>query len=119
MAGFAAWALGVKAHYLKKHLSEEVTLGTISSPQYQTAISSLAQTMAAINSLFSRKYAATVKFYQLCGELAHKKEQVLAVGDETGNGIIIQALRTEIMRLSPDAQTFVPRLRWSARRRPG
>jgi RsiW-degrading membrane proteinase PrsW (M82 family) len=111
MAGFAAWALWHEGSYLKKHLSEEVTLGTISSTQYQTAISTLAQTMAAITSLFSRKYAATVKFYQLCGELAHKKEQVLVVGDESGNNDIIQALRTELRRLSPDVQTYLPGLK--------
>jgi hypothetical protein len=65
--------------------------------------------MASINALFSRNYAATVKFYQLCGELAHKKEQFLVVGDETENGLIIQTLRSELSRLGPDAQTFVPR----------
>jgi RsiW-degrading membrane proteinase PrsW (M82 family) len=119
MAGFAAWALRREATYLKKHLDEEVTIGTISSPQYQTAISSLRQTMASINALFGRNYASTVKFYQLCGELAHKKEQFLMVGDETGNGNIIQALRTELVRLSPDAQTFIPRLKEEHSRRPG
>jgi protease PrsW len=111
MAGFAAWALWHETAYLKKHLSEEVTLGTISFPQYQTAISTLGQTLAATNALFSRKYTATVNFYQLCGELAHKKEQVLIVGDEAGNRVTIQTLRTELRRLSPDAQTYVPRLK--------
>ncbi len=108
MSGFAIWALRREAAYLKKHLTEEVTLGTITSPQYQTAISSLRQTMAAINALFSRKYATTAKFYQLCGELAHKKEQMVTVGDETGNGMVIETLRKDLMRLSPDAITFVP-----------
>jgi protease PrsW len=109
MAAFAAWALWHEAAYLKKHLSEEVTLGTLSSPQYQTAIYASRQLMASFNAFFSRKYAATVKFYQLCGELAHKKEQLLAVGDEAGNGHIIQSLRTELTRLSPDVQTYAPR----------
>jgi RsiW-degrading membrane proteinase PrsW (M82 family) len=119
MAGFAAWALWHEGAYLKKHLSEEVTLGTISSPQYQTAISSLNQTMAAINSLFSRKYASTVNFYQLCGELAHKKEQVIAVGDESGNNDIIQTLRSKLTQLSPYAQTYVPRMKAEHGRKPG
>jgi len=109
MAAFAVWALHHEAVYLKKHLSEEVTLGTISAPQYQTAISSMRQTMASLNVLFTRKYAPTVKFYQLCGELAHKKEQMLVVGDENVNGLIVQSLRNELARLSPDVQTHTSR----------
>jgi protease PrsW len=119
MAGFAVWALWHEAAYLKQHLGQEVTLGTISSPQYQTAIYASRQTMAAFNALFSRKYAATVKFYQLCGELAHKKEQLLTVGDETGNGLIIQSLRTELRRLGPEALTFTPRALETPRKEAG
>jgi protease PrsW len=110
MAAFATWALWHEAAYLRKNLREEVTLGTLTPPQYQTAIYASRQTMASLNALFSRKYAATVKFYQLCGELAHKKEQQRVVGDESGNGLIIQSLRTELQRLGPDVLTFVPRV---------
>ncbi len=119
MAGFAAWALWHEGDYLKKHLSEEVTLGTISTSQYQTAISALGQMLAATNALLSRKYVATVKFYQLCGELAHKKEQQLVVGDENGNGLIIQSLRNELVKLGPEALTFIPRLKEECNREPG
>jgi hypothetical protein len=109
MSGFAVWALRREGILLKKHLAGEVELGTFSSPQYQTAVSSLNQTMAAVNALFGKNYRATVTFYQLCGELAHKKEQLLSLGDETGNRLIIQSLRSELTRLSPGALTFVPR----------
>jgi RsiW-degrading membrane proteinase PrsW (M82 family) len=109
MSGFAIWTLRREGILLKKHLAGEVELGTFTSPQYQTAISSLSQTMAAVNALFGKNYGATVTFYQLCGELAHKKEQLLTLGDETGNGLIIQSLRSELTRLSPLALTFVPR----------
>ena len=119
MAGFATWAIRREAAYLKKHLAEEVTLGTITAAQFQTAISSLQQTMAAINALFSRKYASTAKFYQLCGELAHKKEQMLSVGDEAGNGIVIETLRSDLARLSTEALTFVPRTLEAPRGGPG
>jgi RsiW-degrading membrane proteinase PrsW (M82 family) len=119
MAAFASWALWHEAVYLKKHLSEEVSLGTISSPQYQTAIYASRQTVASINALFSRKYAATVRFYQLCGELAHKKQQLLTVGDENGNGLIIQSLRTELVQLGPDVLTFIPRTMETPRGEPG
>ena len=107
MSAFAVWALRREAGYLKKHLYEEVALGNISLPQFQTAISSLRQSMAAVNALFSRKYASTVKFYQLCGELAHKKEQLLMVGEESGNTQIVETLRIELKQLSPDARAFL------------
>ena len=109
MSGFALWVLRHEGRLLKKHLAGEVVLGTLTAPQYQTAISSLNQTMAAVNALFSQKYNATVTFYQLCGELAHKKEQLLTLGDETGNGLLIQSLRSDLSRLSLQALTFVPR----------
>lgn len=109
MSIFAVWALRREAKYLKKHLKEEVSLGNISLLQFQTAVSSLRQTMAAINALFGRKYASTVKFYQLCGELAHKKEQLQVVGEESGNSKIIESLRQQLRLLSPEAVTFIPR----------
>jgi protease PrsW len=108
MSGFAIWALRREGLLLRKHLAGEVELGTLTAPQFQTAISSLSQTMAAANALFGKSYRATVTFYQLCGELAHKKEQFLALGEESGNGLIIQSLRSDLTRLSPQALTFIP-----------
>jgi protease PrsW len=104
MAAFFAWAIWHEGKYLKTHLAEEVKLGIITPAQYQTAISSLAQTAAKINALFNGKYLATLNFYQSCGELAHKKEQLLTMGNEDGNTLIIQNLRRELARLSADVQ---------------
>jgi hypothetical protein len=46
---------------------------------------------------------ATARFYQVCGELAHKKEQLKKLGDENGNTVIIEKLRTELAALAPQA----------------
>jgi len=43
----------------------------------------------------------TSRFYQVCGELAHKKEQLSRLGDESGNSAMIAALRTELATLAP------------------
>ena len=44
------------------------------------------------------------RFYQVCGELAHKKEQLSNLGDEHGNTAIIQALRSELLTLAPQVR---------------
>ncbi len=90
---------------LKKHLREEVELGTLSSFQYFTAISALARAQASWNAFANRNLPATRRFYQLCAELAHKKEQLERVGEEQGNSRIIAGLREELKRLSGQVST--------------
>jgi len=90
---------------LKKHLQEEVELGTLSASQYFTAISSLAQAQASWNALANKNLRQTRRFYQLCAELAHKKEQLERVGEEQGNSRIIAELREELKRLSEQVST--------------
>jgi hypothetical protein len=46
----------------------------------------------------------TSRFYQVCGELAHKKEQLIKL-DERGNTRIIEQLRSELVALAPVAKT--------------
>jgi hypothetical protein len=41
----------------------------------------------------------------VCGELAHKKEQLAQLGEERGNTRIIEQLRSELLALSPVAKT--------------
>jgi protease PrsW len=62
--------------FLVRHLSEEVQLGILTPEQYKTACSALLQNNARLLSLARRRYRATNRFYQLCGELSHKKEQL-------------------------------------------
>jgi len=85
---------------VSSHLAEEVGLGTINSQQYQIACSARSQTGARFEALSRGQYRDTTRFYQLCGELSHKKNQLAKMGDEGGNQRIIQTLRTELSELS-------------------
>jgi hypothetical protein len=89
---------------LKKQLREEMEKGYISQRQYVSALSFF-QTSAYLSALTSRTFLKTARFYQVCGELAHKKEQLAQLGEERGNMRIIEQLRSELLALSPVAKT--------------
>jgi RsiW-degrading membrane proteinase PrsW (M82 family) len=101
MGGVAIWATAHEQAYLRRHLLEEVKAGLIRPAQYQVACSAWRQTAARLAALFSGRYRATARFFQVCGELAHKKQQLVKVGDEAGNMAIVQSLRAELARLAP------------------
>ena len=101
---FIIWMLVNERNIVKRQLREEVNNGLISSGQYRTALS-FAQTGARLNALMSGSYFATSRFYQVCGELAHKKEQYAKLGEERGNSAIIDKLRGELTQLAPRAKT--------------
>jgi RsiW-degrading membrane proteinase PrsW (M82 family) len=103
MLGFIIWMIVNERNILKRNLHEEVTNGLISQGQYQRAISFF-QTNAHLAALTSGTYRSTSRFYRVCGELAHKKEQLYKIGDETGNTKLIEQLRTELMQLGPQAK---------------
>ena len=104
MLGFIAWMIAKERNILKKNLREEVTNGSISQRQYSTAISFF-QVNAHLGALTSGTFASTKRFYQVLGELAHKKEQLIRLGDESGNMRIIENYRMELARLAPLAKT--------------
>ena len=83
----------------KQYLEEEITLGNITPAQYFTAQSTRGQTAA----LFKGNFVKTIRFYQLCAELTHKKNQLANCGEENGNSAMIQHLREELKILSPHA----------------
>ena len=89
---------------LKKNLREEVVNGSISQRQYDTAISFF-QTNAHLTALTSGSFGSTRRFYQVLGELAHKKEQLTKIGDGRVNRRIIEQLRGELIHLAPLAKT--------------
>ena len=93
---FILWAVSNDRKLLKKHLQEEYKLELITAPQYHTAISAGKQTSARMRALSSGKYKSTKRFYQVCGELAHKKEQFHKLGNETNNMEIIEKYRVEL-----------------------
>jgi len=95
------WAAAHEQRYLRKHLWDEVKAGLIRQSQYNIVISAWQQMLARFGAFFSGNLRNTARFFQVCGELAHKKEQLLKVGDEAGNTVILQDLRAELARLAP------------------
>ena len=85
------------------HLAEEVELGRLTIPQYRTAVSSWARSGACLRALTCGRLRATSRFYQVCGELAHKKEQLARLGDEGCNTALVEQLRRELAGLSERA----------------
>jgi RsiW-degrading membrane proteinase PrsW (M82 family) len=102
--GFIIWMIRNEQGLLKKHLREEVASGRLSEAQYKTAVSFF-QFGARMAALSGGVYGATARFYQVCGELAHKKEQLAKFGEERGNTAIINSLRAEMATLAPKAKT--------------
>jgi RsiW-degrading membrane proteinase PrsW (M82 family) len=98
----ASWA---EQRNIINHLREEVQMGIISAAQYRTATSAWMQSFARLTSLFSGKFRATNRFYQVVGELAHKKHQLAKLGDEGGNNASVQRYRDELAKLAPDVQS--------------
>jgi len=100
MLVFIIWAIARERNWIVNQLSEEVSLGLITSSQYRTACSAWAQNLARLGALFSGKYIATNRFYQTCAELAYKKQQLASLGEETGNSQVIERLRADLERWS-------------------
>jgi hypothetical protein len=100
---FIIWMIVTERNVLKRHLQEEVASGRISPRQYNAA-TSFFQADVHLAALTSGTFLPTSRFYQVCGELAHKKEQLARLGDEGGNTLIIEELRAELAQLSPQAK---------------
>jgi RsiW-degrading membrane proteinase PrsW (M82 family) len=98
------WATRREQKYLKMYLSGEVQAGIITPALFQTAASAWKQMFARMTALFTGKYFKTVRFYQLCGEYAHKRRQYATLGDESGNVAELHKLRTELAALAPFVQ---------------
>ena len=97
---FILWANARERGWIVQHLCEEVDLGLISPVQYQTACSSWAQTLARFAALLNGRFRVTNRFYQVCGELAQKKQQRQTLGEETNNSQRIELLRIELANLA-------------------
>ena len=104
MFGVIIWATWSDQKNLKKYLVAEVQAGTITSAHFHTASSAWLQMFARFAAIFSGRYFKTARFYQVCGEYAHKQRQFAKMGDEGGNQAIIQKLRTELASLAPYVQ---------------
>jgi RsiW-degrading membrane proteinase PrsW (M82 family) len=80
---------------VKKHLREEVDKGLITNASYLRALSPITISFAFLGGKSTRR------FFQVCAELAHKKEQYNKIGNEAGNIAIIESLRRELGTLGP------------------
>ncbi len=98
MFGFIIWMIRHEGNIVKRQLREEVTLGLISEAQYQKAQSPWTLTTAGISGRVASR------FYHTCGELAHKKEQLMKLGDEGGNARMVEVLRRDLAQLAPLAR---------------
>jgi hypothetical protein len=103
MLAFIIWMITHERNILQRQLVEEVKNGLISPQQYNSAISFF-RTNTLLSALTSGTFRQTTRFYQVCGELAHKKEQLAKVGEEYGNTKIITQLRGELVLLAPQAK---------------
>ncbi len=102
MFAFIVYLIYREKIWLAQYLREEVALQTITQAQYQAACSFFGQTKARFSSLSGGRYRASVRFFQLCAELAHKKRQYAHMGQEHGNHNLINSLRSELLKISPD-----------------
>lgn len=98
MFGFILWLINHERTIVKKQLYEEMTLGIISQAQYKKALSPWTLTTTSLSG------RTTSRFYHLCGELAHKKEQLQRHGNESGNAALVDNLRKELAALAPHAR---------------
>lgn len=103
MLAFIIWMIIHERNILKRQLVEEVKNGLISPQQYDSAISFF-RTNTLLSALTSGTFRQTTRFYQVCGELAHKKEQLVRMGEERGNSSTITQLRGELVQLAPRAK---------------
>lgn len=100
---FIVWLIYREKTWLTEYLRDEVALATITPEQYRLACSPFGQSKARLSALPRGRYRSTVRFFQLCAELSHKKRQMATLGDETGNQRIVEAIRAELNKASADS----------------
>jgi len=98
---FAGWQ---DARTIRLYLREEAELGLLTPAQYRTASSAWLRGFAQLAALFAGTFFATGRFYQTAAELAHKKHQLLRLGEKESLKVI-EAHRAELARLAPNAQS--------------
>jgi RsiW-degrading membrane proteinase PrsW (M82 family) len=99
------WAIRGERARNRKYLAEELADGILTPRQFELASSALTPTFTRLGALGSGHYRDTRRFFQVCGELAQKKEQLDKFGEERGNTARIRSLRTELASLAQVAQT--------------
>jgi hypothetical protein len=88
---------------IREYLKDEVAAGILSPAQYRVASSAFSASITRLGAFGSGHYWDTRRFYQVCAELAQKKEQLQRFGNERGNTAEVEKLRAELGRLAPVA----------------
>jgi len=92
---FVLFMIYHERNLVRIHLQEEVDSGLITNANYIRALSPITMSTAFLGGQSTRRY------FQVCAELAHKKEQYKKIGNEAGNLAIIESLRRELATLRP------------------
>jgi RsiW-degrading membrane proteinase PrsW (M82 family) len=87
-------------NWMREYLDPEQTQQLLSDQQYKIACSAWRQSLVYFQARFSGNYKMVRRFYQQCGDLMHKKRQLIRHGDELGNTLEIQRLRSELQIMS-------------------
>jgi hypothetical protein len=100
MFAFVIYTVHRERRLLENTLKEEIELGTLSETQYYKTISFTWRVLDPLISAFNGQYALVHRFYQLCGELAHKKAQSALLDDEIDYQKWIDRYRSELSKIS-------------------
>ncbi|MGB2962585.1 MAG: PrsW family intramembrane metalloprotease [Anaerolineales bacterium] len=87
-------------HWMKEYLTPEFDQELLSSVQYQIACSAWRQSIVFFQARMAGNYHPIRRFYQVCGDLMHKKRQLSRHGDESGTASEISRLRAELTQLA-------------------
>lgn len=97
---FILIAMALEKREIKTYLTDEVSRGTLTEAQYQTAISANRVNRERVKAIFGGKYSAVNRFYRTAARLAIKKKLLAKVGDERGSAQKVEKLREETRQLS-------------------
>lgn len=86
--------------WMRVYLAPVCDEGLMSPAQYQIACSAWRQSFALLGALGKGNVRQTKRFYQTCGDLMHKKRQLVRLGDETETGQEIRNLRAKLASLT-------------------
>lgn len=100
LLGFVIIMIWRENQLIQVQLNEEMQLGIITPVQYQMACSFWKRNQQPIRRADRFQRQQEKRFYQVCAEISHKKNQFTRMGDEQGNGEIITGLRSELQQLS-------------------
>jgi len=101
-AGLAFWLIGRERQWLVAELRPEVASGLLTQQEFYVLTSSLRRARVRLSALTSRgwlAYRRLGRFFQAATDLAFKKHELSAFGEERGNSAEIVRLRAQVQQL--------------------